>query len=108
MSAEDYIFEDPCESWGRGQDEPSEDFKIHNKEYFDAMYGQHPKVETTDTVDFEYIRVHHTTKKAKFFVTEEDDYNIFGYWVPKSVILNDSGNSLELQDWFQPSEIQFT
>ena len=102
MSAEDYIFEEPCESRERGMEEPDEHFQAETIQWFANLCEELPKND-----NLEYIRIHHTTAKAVFYVIEDDGPHIYGFWIPKSVILKDKNNILEIKDWFEPTVIQF-
>jgi len=68
MSAEDYIFEDPMESYERSMEEPDECFQKETEQWFNSICDENTK--PTLNINIDYIRLQHTTKKDKFFVID--------------------------------------
>ena len=59
------------------------------------------------TGKYNYIRKGKKTPNAIFFLTEKTMGDDFGFWAPKSVIISDENNTVELENWFEVKTIQF-
>lgn len=50
----------------------------------------------------------HGTPKAQFYITEDGIAGTFGFWCPKSAIINDDGKGLlEIKNWCKIKEIEY-
>lgn len=115
MSHEDYIFEDPCESMDRSQEEEYSDYKdaMFEQECFDeAVEPDGTVVGTSQDKLYYYIYKGISTRKAQFFITDEDYSNgcvqRFGFWCPHSAIKRDSGNNaIIVAHWCDITHIEF-
>lgn len=105
MSAEEYIFEDPIESYERSHDEIESD-----RQQDDALYNQEleerEETEEPANIPIPYIRVHHETQKASFFVTDEE-LGIKGFWCPHSAIVGKSPTSVKVASWCRIKYINY-
>lgn len=64
-----------------------------------------PKV---DSYKQEYIRkIGRGTAKARFFLTSEGIDGEYGFWCPKSAIISDDGNELEIASWCKLKTIEY-
>ena len=111
MSHDEYIFEDPCESMDRSSEEPDPEWERQQKENFGQVYDPEPsKKNPESTQEFKYKFVGRKTPKAKFFVTDTlaDTENWVGFWVPKSAIISETMNTVQIADWCEIKEITFT
>lgn len=66
------------------------------------------QVKTEGTVEHKYLyEVGRGTPKARFFATHETLSEVHGFWVPKSLIVSDAANVVELPAWFNVKIINY-
>jgi hypothetical protein len=61
-----------------------------------------------DSKVYSFIRKVRSTAKATFFLTEDGIAGDFGFWCPKSAILQTKKNEVEIAKWCKLKIIQYT
>lgn len=64
--------------------------------------------QTRDTYYKEYLyKEGRGTPKAQFFMTSEGINGSYGFWCPRSAIISDNGNTVEISNWCKLTEIEY-
>lgn len=53
------------------------------------------------------IRIERRSVKAKFFVTEDSMFGIYGFWCPKGIIDRESATHVDVPEWFEMKIVEF-
>ena len=67
-----------------------------------------PKLTTTPVGDvYEFLYVARTTRKAMFFITNSGIAGEFGFWCPRSAIIEETQDHVTVAKWVDIKNIQF-